>query len=171
MRLLVVTAGGLGLIKPAPGTWGSAGMAALAFVLVLYAPVEAWWILLLIAAAASLSCIWLTPWAEKHFGQSDPGEVVIDEVAGMSLAGAFSPVLLAGYSPASEGMLAAAIIVSFGWFRVFDILKPPPIDLLQCLSSGWGVLLDDILAGVIAASCTWATLGLAGMLPAAACLG
>jgi len=155
IRLVLVTAGGLGLLRRAPGTWGSLPPVAVAVVLAYMAPAAVAPTMLAVALVASIVCIALTPWAEQHFGTEDPGQEVIDEVAGMALAIGLSPLLLADAHTNTLWMVAA-IAVAFVLFRVFDILKPGPINQLQSLPKGWGVLLDDLLAGLLAAGCTWA---------------
>lgn len=70
-------------------------------------------------------------------GVKDPSIIVIDEVAGMSLALFFTPKTIAFY------------ILSFGLFRFFDIYKPYPINIPdKLMTGGWGIMLDDILAGL-----------------------
>ncbi len=69
-------------------------------------------------------------------GNSDPSEVVIDEVAGQWIALIALPHTL-GYG-----------IAAFGLFRILDIFKPPPIQQLERLPGGWGVMLDDVAAGI-----------------------
>ena len=74
---------------------------------------------------------------EKDSGIKDPSIVVIDEVAGMWLALLFTPKTIAWY------------LVAFGLFRFFDIYKPHPIDIPdKLMTGGWGIMLDDILAGL-----------------------
>jgi phosphatidylglycerophosphatase A len=145
-RLLLVTAGGLGLLRPAPGTWGSLPPAVAA---VAISP--AGWMPVVLAmaglvAAGSVACILLAPWYERHFGRADPGEVVCDEVAGMALCLSLLP-----WDGASPGRAAAVAAAGFVLFRILDILKPPPIMQSQRLPRGWGVLADDLLAGLAAA--------------------
>jgi len=76
-------------------------------------------------------------------GHGDPGFIVADEVAGQAVA-----LLLAGTVARGDGWLAAGL--AFLGFRVFDILKPGPIDASQRLPGGLGVLADDLLAGLVA---------------------
>ena len=100
---------------------------------------------LIIAIPISTEC-------EKHYGH-DPGCVVIDEVVGMQ-------VILMFAEPTLSGLFVAFVI-----FRVFDIWKPPPINKIQDLPGGWGIVLDDLMAGIysriamVAASLTWIGLG------------
>ena len=81
--------------------------------------------------------------AEKLFGCKDPSQVVSDEVAGMLLA----VMLLPELTP--DGQLLA-LGAGFLLFRFFDILKPPPLSTLERLPGGWGILLDDLGAGLVA---------------------
>ncbi len=152
-RLLLATAGGLGLLRPAPGTWGSLPPAVLAVAL---SPIG--WTAVVVAMAAlavvgSICCIALAPWYTQHFGRPDPGEVVCDEVAGMALCLALLP--WDGVSMSRALLLSAA---GFILFRLLDILKPPPIMQIQRLPGGWGVLADDLLAGLAAAGIIWLAL-------------
>ena len=79
---------------------------------------------------------------ERSLGTSDPGKVVIDEIAGYLLAMAGSPVA------------AGHIIAGFFLFRFFDIVKPPPVRQAErYLRGGLGVVADDLLAGVYAWIC------------------
>ena len=89
----------------------------------------------------------------------DPGQVVCDEVAGMSLC----LLLLPWHDPDWQDSLIQAV-VAFLLFRAFDILKPPPIEQSQQLRGGWGVLVDDLLAGLAAAGVLWGLLGLSTLL-------
>ena len=76
--------------------------------------------------------------AEKLIGKKDPGEIVIDEVCGVFL------VFLA--VPLNPGFLLAGFVL----FRFFDIVKPFPLNRLERLPGSYGIMLDDILAGVYA---------------------
>lgn len=151
-RSLVLTAGGLGLLRPAPGTWGSLPPVAIALALhaagtsptILIAAV------LLLGLAGSIACVRFGRWAESHWGRSDPSSVVADEVAGQAIAVAAVP-----WWRFDSGTVDADVFLwctgAFLLFRVLDIVKPPPIDQLQSLPAGWGVLADDLAAGAIAA--------------------
>jgi len=90
-------------------------------------------------ALIALVCVvgtWTSDKAEVVFGKKDPGCVVIDEVAGYMISMALLPVTV-GY-----------LVAAFFLFRFFDVVKPPPINALQKLKGGVGVMADDILAGV-----------------------
>lgn len=143
---LIASGFGSGLLRGAPGTFGSA--AALLF----------WWMCSRISDGdsvqlrnhlAALCGIVIIGLASTHMvlsglrrqGNNDPDPqfVVIDEWAGMFAA-------LTGLGPGEAGWAAAAFVA----FRVFDIVKPPPIKGLERLPGAWGVMLDDLAAGLYA---------------------
>lgn len=138
----IVTALGAGLLRPAPGTWGS--LAALLpgwLLLHLGGPLS------LVAALVGLGIFSFHPIRryEESTGRHDDPRIVIDEVLGMGIA------LLA--TDADPLFIACA----FALFRFFDILKPGPVGWLdRRLQGPAGVLADDILAGVLAGLCTGA---------------
>ncbi|MGB3500796.1 MAG: phosphatidylglycerophosphatase A [Mesorhizobium sp.] len=128
---------GLGLCRPWPGTWGSAGgfalFAALQF-LPVWARIVAYVAIILVAVAACTR-------TGRDLGETDHGAMVIDETVGMSLtleAVAREPLL---WLPA------------FLLFRFLDIGKPWPIRLAgDALPGGWGVMADDLAAALVAAA-------------------
>ena len=129
---------GCGLLPKAPGTWGSLG--ALPFGALL-----AWWggPALLLAASGLVLVVGL--WASDRYatalGLDDPGVVVIDEVVGQWLALVPAATIWWLYIPA------------FIAFRFFDVLKPWPVSWAdRSLHGGWGIMLDDVLAGIYAAA-------------------
>ncbi|CAH2604499.1 Phosphatidylglycerophosphatase A [Rhodovastum atsumiense] len=129
---LVATFLGAGLSPVAPGTVGSLA-ALLPGVLLLWASP----VLLAVAALLSIPAGF---WAVRAArAESDPGWVVIDEVAGQWIA------LLALARPAPLGILACFLA-----FRLFDILKPGPIGWAERLPGPAGVIMDDVLAGLAA---------------------
>ena len=81
--------------------------------------------------------------AETLFGRKDPPQVVSDEVAGMLLTVLLLP-------PLDPRWQATAVGAGFLLFRLFDIVKPPPLRSLERLPGGWGILLDDLAAGLMA---------------------
>ena len=80
--------------------------------------------------------VWASTLYSQQLGQEDPGKVVIDEVAGQ---------LLALFMLTPTWFL---MIMSFFLFRFFDIFKPPIIKKAESFSQGWGIMLDDIVAGI-----------------------
>jgi len=94
--------------------------------------------------------LWSATEAEHHFGGIDPGPVVIDEVVGMLMTLALHPVNIWG------------AIAGFFIFRVLDIVKPWPARRLELLPGGFGVVLDDMMAGVYGNLLVW---GLVALLP------
>ena len=140
--LWVLSVGGLGFLPLVPGTWGSLAGVGIALLL----PAGAWHLSVgIVVLAASALTVALGPAAQRAAGREDPQQVVMDEVAGMLLA------LL--FVPAPSPVEAAC---AFAFFRAFDILKPPPCRRLERLPGGWGILLDDLGAGLYAAGALWA---------------
>lgn len=150
MRRQLLTCFGLGNLKPAPGTWGSLPPVILAFALVCVIDQSMRWqidvILFLVALCFSIACIKFGDHAEEIFKTKDPSQVVADEVAGQSIPLLFLPWYL------QTDYLNNAILVAIAFisFRFFDILKPPPASGLQKLPAGWGILVDDLIAGIYA---------------------
>lgn len=129
----VATLGPVGWWPAGPGTLASA-LVALAW----------WWVepsrVATLAAAVIFTAVGLAAAgsADRYLGRDD-GRIVIDEAAGMAVA-------LAGVPPGLSGCLAA-----FALFRVLDIGKPPPVSWCESVGGGAGVMLDDVVAGAIAA--------------------
>lgn len=88
--------------------------------------------------------------AAAAMGREDPGCIVLDEVAGQLLASAVVP-LFAYPTPLAA---AAFWLLSFFAFRLFDVWKPGPIRGWQALPGGWGIVIDDVAAGILAAGVT-----------------
>jgi len=133
LPLLVATMGGVGRLKPAPGTWGSLVVLPLA----LLGPVPA----LLLALLVTIVGFYAVREVLRDAPEQDPGWIVVDEAAGMLLA-------LAGLS---VGASIWGALIAFGLFRVFDILKPWPVSWADQQKGAFGVMLDDIVAGALAA--------------------
>jgi phosphatidylglycerophosphatase A len=102
----------------------------------------------LLAAAGSVICVAFAPAAIAATGKDDPREVVADELAGQAVTLLTVPLLVGTMSVAQAWAIAG---IGFVLFRVFDIAKPWPIRKLEKLPEGWGILADDLLAGVYAA--------------------
>lgn len=135
--VFIATGFGVGWFPKAPGTAGS----LLGLLL--------WWpalflslpLYLVLVAVALVVGIKVSTQASLELGLADPPMVVWDEVVGMGVA-------LLGASGGWWSLWAA-----FGLFRFFDIVKPYPIQRLERLPHGYGIMLDDVLAGVYAALC------------------
>ena len=134
----IATCGGVGHFPVAPGTAGS--LVGVGIVLAFsWMPAALPWriaavaataiILLLLGAAAARK-------AETFFGRVDPGQVVIDEVVGQMITLALWPI--AGWK---------TYLAGFFLFRFFDIVKPFPAGRCERIAGGWGIMLDDVVAG------------------------
>ena len=136
--LFISTGFFIGYIPVAPGTFGSLVGLPLAFILArINLPIAIIGVVLFIFVA-----MWFAGKAEQILKQSDPGCIVIDEVAGLLLT-----IFLL---PTSWITLCLGFIL----FRLFDILKPFPIRRLEKgVRGGTGIVLDDILAGIYANLC------------------
>ena len=150
-RRLIASCFGLGWLPVAPGTWGSLPP-VVAFAVLGHLDVSGAAIAAVMAAfvvAGSVACVACVPAVAALAGKTDPGEVVVDEVAGQALVFLVIPWLL----PADVSLKQCCLVAALGFllFRVFDITKPWPIRKLESLPDGWGVLADDLLAGVFAA--------------------
>jgi phosphatidylglycerophosphatase A len=140
---LLATWFGCGYSPAAPGTVGSLGALAVAWAL------HAWlgWANVHFAALALAftgPAIWAAGRVAEAGGKKDPGLVVADEVAGQWLT-------LAGAGVWN----AKAWVLAFCLFRLFDIVKPPPVRQLEALPGGTGIVADDLGAGVYAALVLW----------------
>jgi len=140
---------GLGWLPVAPGTWGSLpvalgfGLLAHFIGLRLLVPV----LMGLCVIVGSLVCLKCADVVIAATGSSDPPEVVADEFAGQALVFVFVGSFAGTYT-------AATAVLGFLLFRLFDIVKPWPTRRLERLPGGWGVLADDLMAGIYAAVST-----------------
>ena len=121
----------LGKLPIAPGTWGSMG----ALILWLFLPVTTSVHLSVILILFVLG-VYSSQQVAKYMQVHDPSEVVIDEAVGMGIS--------LFMHPHSYDLYLLAFIV----FRIFDILKPSFIYQVQNFPGGWGIMLDDVLAGL-----------------------
>jgi phosphatidylglycerophosphatase A len=147
MTRLIATFLYVGLLRPAPGTWGS-----LAALPVAWALHEIGGPILLVAATVVVAALgwWATAVEIAGTPDEDPSEIVIDEVAGQWIA--LWPVSI-GAAMAGTSFIALwpGILTAFLAFRVFDIWKPGPVGLADRKKGPTGVMLDDIVAGWLAA--------------------
>ena len=148
MSRLIATWFGVGRLRPAPGTWGSAAALPLGFVLHGLGGFPLVAVATIVIFAVGW---WATAAATRGQDDHDPSEIVIDEVAGQ---------LIAPW-PLSAGLWFAGqpawVFPYPGWvgaflmFRLFDIWKPGPVGWADRLHTPLGVMLDDVIAGLMAA--------------------
>ncbi len=149
----VSSGGGAGFLPIAPGTWGSGIITGGLWLLNLAVPgVVMRPVAGPIMLASALGLAWLGVWAgdrvSERLGDDDPSEVVIDEVVGQLLTYSLLPLAGRAWTGLS---FEIALVVGFLLFRGLDIVKPGPIDDLQKLHGGLGIMADDFLAGVVGA--------------------
>ncbi len=142
VALILSTWFGMGLFPVAPGTLGTLG--AIPFIILLNDLGVLYKSLILVIFAAI--AVWVSGRAQDLLKDNDPSAVVIDEVAGFFLTMFFVPF--------SWLTLALGFIL----FRFFDILKPYPIKRLEGLKGGFGIVTDDLMAGLYAYAGVWITL-------------
>jgi phosphatidylglycerophosphatase A len=183
--LFVATAGGLGYLPKAPGTWGS-----LAGLLLAVAPLWAVFAInlvsdvhvnltttidpvllvhVLVAIATAGIGIWAATRAAQFWQQKDPQRVVIDEVSGQHLTlllGLAIPVwwkptqtvsydYMLGFVSFHSVLSWKYLLLGFILFRLFDIWKPFPARQAESLPGGWGIMTDDWVAGIYAGIGLW----------------
>ena len=137
----VATFFGAGFGKPGPGTWASVAAVILWMAAAWTLHLTAERLLLALGIGIALAIVPGVPAAtivERESGRTDPGYVVIDEVAGQWIALLWSP------ADWPHGLIALVL------FRLFDIIKPFPVRRLERLPGGWGIVFDDVAAGLYA---------------------
>ena len=155
---------GSGLPRRAPGTWGSVGGLIIAIPLMSLGFVP----FLIITLLSCVIGIWICGRTSDLMGGHDDPHIVWDEWAGIWIT--LLPFSYMGVSVASfwqdisQGLSIIALIIAFVLFRFFDIIKPPPIGWAdKKVAGGLGIMLDDIIAGVMAAA-VWILVMLAMLL-------
>ena len=142
ISLLISTCLGVGYFPKMPGTAGSA-LAALVYLILpaaIFASVSSNLLFLLLLLILFLALVPFVNESEKYLGHDD-GKIVIDEFLGYMIATLFLPY----------GIITA--VTAFVFFRIFDIFKPEPVNVLQKLPGGFGVMADDLMAGIYANIC------------------
>jgi phosphatidylglycerophosphatase A len=135
VALFLATGCYVGRFPVAPGTLGSLMGLPIAYAL---AHMH-WSAAVLVCLGLVGTAVWVAEVAEHELACKDPGCIIIDEIAGMAIT------LLA--IPMSSGTYVAGFIL----FRILDICKPPPIRQIECrLAGGWGIVMDDVAAAVMA---------------------
>ena len=134
----IATAGGAGYVPIVPGTAGSlvgvavvAGLGRLPF-----RAAAATAVLAALSLALFALGVWAAGKAEEFFGRTDPGPVVVDEVVGQMLTFLMIP------HPSWKWLLGGFLL-----FRAFDIVKPFPARQAERIPRGWGIMVDDVIAG------------------------
>ena len=131
---LLATGFGSGLSPVAPGTIGTlVGISVCLFSLPLIWPLRFLFVIVISALA-----VFISGRAEMIYSKKDDQRIVIDEIAGFQVA--MLPVAITGLH----------LCLAFVLFRIFDIWKPFPVSKLQGLPGGWGVVMDDVGAGIYA---------------------
>lgn len=136
--ILAATLFGAGRSPYVPGTVGT--LAAMPLAILAQRFLQPWWFF---AATVGLSLIavWTAQVASTEMARHDPGPVVIDEAAGLFVTLLFQP----------PGLGAVLFyVLAFLLFRVMDIVKPFPARSAERLPGGWGIVTDDLIAGVYA---------------------
>ncbi|MFT2090565.1 phosphatidylglycerophosphatase A [Paraglaciecola sp. 2405UD69-4] len=130
---------GSGLAPKAPGTFGTLAALPLVIVLTLYTSLPVY---IAVSLVASLAGIWICGITANDMQVHDDSSIVWDEVAGMLITMIAVPLSW------------QTLLLGFVLFRIFDILKPWPISYLdKHVHGGFGIMVDDILAGVFALAC------------------
>ena len=144
MSHLIATFFYIGHLRPAPGTWGSLAALLLGYVIVQTAGV------LGLCMGIMITCImgwWATAAQTKGKDDHDPSEIVIDEVAGQWIA-----ILPIAMWPHAYEISIWYWFLAFAGFRMFDIIKPGLVGWADRQVSAIGVMLDDIIAGLMTAA-------------------
>lgn len=129
---------GSGLIKPAPGTWGTLSAVPLYYLLMQFmnSASISYFVVILLSFVVG---IYLCGKTATDVGVHDHGAIVWDEIVGFLITMALVPLSWVN------------IVAGFVFFRIFDIIKPWPIKLLdKHVHGGFGIMIDDVLAGVFA---------------------
>ncbi len=167
---LAIATCGVGYLPLAPGTWGS--LLAVGFYLALRLAVYGRFsnsndtldlqptfvaLELLTIAGVSVLGVWAASRTERVLNVKDPGNVVVDEVAGQLVALLSVPLVI-------DRLWPVWLILAFLLFRLFDIVKPYPTRRLESLHGGSGIVADDLVAGAYAAVVVALVIGLRGLL-------
>jgi phosphatidylglycerophosphatase A len=164
-RHWIAVVGGCGYVPLAPGTAGSAAGAVLFLIFLGIGTGATWmfgsgdarigpvalaavsWVLIGIVTVVG---VWASDWAERDFGRADDGRIVIDELVGQWVA--LSPLVLIVSAGSSFFSVVVGVVTGFVLFRVFDVWKPGAVGWAEKrFEGGWGVMADDLVAGVYAA--------------------
>lgn len=122
-----------GFLPRMPGTWGT--LAAIPLIMLVHR--GTWWVQAAATGIFFLIAVWIAGRGEDLLGTRDARPIVIDEMCGFLVSLLWLP------------LTPLTLIAGFFLFRVFDIMKPPPIRSLERrLRGGWAVVMDDVFAGI-----------------------
>jgi phosphatidylglycerophosphatase A len=146
LAVWIATSGGVGFFPIWPGTVGAAvGLVAVAALQRLPLSRAGISIVVGLTAAGLFALgVWAASGAERFFGHNDPSPVVVDEVVGQMVTFLARP-------DASWKLLLAG----FAFFRLFDVIKPFPAGRAEHLPAGWGIMTDDVVAGIYSLAVLW----------------
>ncbi len=150
MTRLITTVLGVGLLRPAPGTWGSAFAIVLGLAILRYAGFPVFMVAILAVTALGF---WAVAKELHNRPGEDPGEIVIDEAAGQWIALAF-PAAAFWWRGWETWMPYPGWLAAFVFFRLFDIWKPWLVGRADRRHDAAGVMLDDLWAGLFAGIAT-----------------
>ena len=137
---ILASLGGIGLIPFAPGTFGSI------FAWIVFILISHFVNMLILTIVIIILSIWICEKVSKDLFEKDHKSIVIDELAGMWVA--LLPVI---YFASSQNERITYAILALVFFRFFDILKPFPVSYFdQKYKNGFGIVFDDIIAGILA---------------------
>ena len=136
--IVIATAGGAGFAPKAPGTAGSAVGVAI-YLALIYGGLRAYYLHAIIFFF--IIGIWAS-FRVEHLWGHDAQRIVIDEVVGQMIA--------FGMAARGDQFSAFYVVLGFALFRLFDIVKPFPVRSLEGLKGGFGVVMDDVGAGLYA---------------------
>jgi phosphatidylglycerophosphatase A len=139
LAVWIATSGGVGFFPVWPGTVGAAvGLLVVAVLQRLPLAEAGLRVIVGLTASGVFGLgVWAAGRAETFFGRCDPGPVVVDEVVGQMVTFLLCPA-------ASWKVLLAG----FALFRFFDVVKPFPAGRAEHLPAGWGIMTDDVVAGI-----------------------
>ena len=135
LAFVIATVFKTGYVPIAPGTIGSV-VGLLVFWLIKDS--ASFTVQILVIGALFFAGVWASTIVEQDLERQDPGIVVVDEVVGMLIALMLLPPT------------TTVIFLAFFLFRLFDIVKPYPARWCEQLSGGWGIMMDDVVAGLYA---------------------
>ncbi len=146
-RKVIVSFLGMGYLPVAPGSWG-------ALLGAIFAGLIGWWcgeiqyfnvMLIVLSVIFYFVGVLLGKWAVEYYKSDDPRCFVLDEVVGMFVSILFIPFVFDKW-----GGFWGILFVQYILFRIFDVIKPFPVKSAEKFALGWGIMSDDVIAGIYA---------------------